>query len=147
MAFKAASVIPESAYKQIKTLSVQIDNLAIKAQSALVADVTADEIINLVYRLQEKIDNITALATTHGLLQYAKDQENDQAYDVVAEYTAMVAAVNDVVAWAKTNFPADGDDYILAYKWGANTHIERTFSPAATVGLSTELQKIIDVIE
>ena len=86
-------------------------------------------------------------AAVPGLSQYAKDQYNDQALDIVAEYNAMKAAAEGVRDWIFGAIPTDagsGAALLEVYDQGGNpTDITSTvgqtsgFRAAADVFLAT----------
>lgn len=69
-------------------------------------------------------------AATPGLAQYAKDQLNDPAYDIVAEYNAMRSAAVALRDWLDANIPA-----------------EPTYTPAQTAGFRTAADTFLSTIE
>lgn len=89
---------------------------------------------------------LTAAASTPGLAQYARDQKNNQTLDVVAEFTAVIAAIDQVVGWIETNFPKDAGGFLLERTLGADGPLERTFTPAQTAGFRTQLDSLIAMI-
>lgn len=69
-------------------------------------------------------------ASTPGLAQYAKDQLNDQTYDIVAEYNAMRTAAIALRDWLDANIPA-----------------EPSYTPAQTAGFRTAADAFLATIE
>lgn len=79
-----------------------------------------------------------------GIADYAKEQYDDPAYDVIAEFNTMETAAEAVRDWVVANFPKDGDGYVLKEKYQADGLIvQRMFTPAQTAGLRTELDAFI----
>lgn len=91
------------------------------------------------------LDDVAAMA---GIVEFAKDQENDPTYDVAVEFTAMRAAAVSVRDWIITNFPKDAGGFILKDTLELSGAVTvRQFSPTDTFPLRTELQTLIDAIE
>ena len=84
-------------------------------------------------------NKLSSAASTPGIVQYAKDQKNDQGLDVVAEFNAVIAAIDAATAWIDGNFPKDGQGYLLQNTLGVDGPLDRTFTPAATGPLQTHL--------
>ena len=59
-------------------------------------------------------DKLAEISTTPGIAAYAQEQEDDVTYDVAAEFTAMLAAIDACVNQIVADMPDDGT-YILAY--------------------------------
>ena len=81
-----------------------------------------------------------------GVVQYAKDVEDDQDYDVAAEFIAMRTAVQAAKATIDSLAPTSGGFLAL---WNFNTGSgldPRTFTSGQTAALQTQLQAIIDAI-
>lgn len=88
---------------------------------------------------------MTAAASVPGIGDYAKAQEGDLLYDVAAEFSTLSTAIDTAGGWILTNMPASGG-YIQLEEWDASGVTVRTFAPAATAGLRTNLQVIVDAI-
>jgi len=101
-----------------------------------------DAYINFV---QERAELVTAAAAP-GMAAYARAQKNKEALDVVAEFQAMIAAIDNVTSWLTTNFPRDASGYLLAKQFSGNTIVDRTFTPAVTATFRTQLAALIATI-
>lgn len=145
MAFRSDKALAE-AYEELKHWSRKLDAAAVSAVNRLNSTVETEILIGFGYSVKAFRDNMASLAATPGLAQYARDQENDQSYDVVAEYNAMIAAADAVTSWMQTNIPKDADGYILAWKFGPTDLTQRTFTPAQTAPLQTLAQALSDSI-
>lgn len=51
------------------------------------------------------LNRFNVIKTTPGMAQYAKDQYDDQALSIGAQFTALVAAMETVKAWPLTDYP------------------------------------------
>lgn len=95
--------------------------------------------------VQERAE-LVAAAAVPGIVDYARTQKNNQALDVVTEFTAMVAAIDGVTSWLTTNFPKDASGYLLAKQFSGNTIVDRMFTPAMTATFRTQLDALIATI-
>lgn len=79
------------------------------------------------------------------LAQYAKDQRNDQTYEIETEYLAMISVIDAFLAWIDTST-------INAGAWSEvetvtnGEFVPRMLTSVQTGSLRIELQKILDVI-
>lgn len=97
MTFLATNILPTEAYNRAKQLAVQVKRLAQARSSEWSSGADASVVLSMV-------DNMVALklmletqAAVSGIGPYAKDQESDQSYDVVAEFNALIAAMGAVI--------------------------------------------------
>jgi len=127
---------------RLKTRTTNVNNqMAAGDTSAEVALAIRDDLINA--------DSVFAdVAAVSGIAQYAKDQFNDQGYDVVADFSAMRTAIAAAITAIETAFPASGG-FILKESLVANTSGTsiRTFTPTQTAGIRTTLAAVISSIE
>lgn len=143
MAFRATNTIPETALTRIKEQAVQIQRLAQNRRNVLAAGNTgADIVLALLDNLIAQQATLDGLSSTVGLAQYAKDQENDQTYDVVVEYNALTAAIDAVVTEIVTTFPTA--TFLTLNPDGSRSFQQLT--PVQTARLRTELDVLIAAI-
>lgn len=147
MAFKASNSVPAAAYRIVKGAAAQL-KVNLQAINTQLAASGADyDYLRDIYRTLARADaQFANLQTTPGLAQYAKDQENDQAYDVAAEFTAMRNTISAATAWMDTNVPTDVTAKTPS-QWGDDTLISDAFTPAQTSGLRTALSAVISAID
>ncbi len=146
MAFKAVQT-PARALSEIINQMTRVKTEANRASTALAGVVAAQDIIGWGYSLKAKRDAMAGWAGVPGIIQYAKDQNNDQAYDVVAEYNSVSSQIDGIETWIQANMPADGDDYLLVYKFGASGLTGRTFTTGQTAPLLALMQALDSSIE
>lgn len=84
------------------------------AVSVLSGSSNANQIFQLVDNLRASLQVMGSNATVPGLAAYAQTQINQAAYDPVADYNALVAEVNAIIAWVVTNFPKDTGGFAQA---------------------------------
>ena len=146
MAFIATNESPVSVYPSIKSIAGRVRQVAVTAQSAIAGGVNADQLLGLMRNMRQSLDSLNSLTVVPGLEQYAKDQEGDQTYDVVGEYTTMKAQMIAVGQWIATNLPKDADGYVLLYTISGTELVPRTFTSQQLSALSALLQDLIDAI-
>lgn len=147
MAFRASSIIPLSAYQTAKRAAAQLKVNAQSMRAALAASNASYDFLRDIYRTLERAQaQFTQLAATPGLAGYAKAQENDPAYDVAAEFTAMQGAITSALTWMNSNAPT-GVTAKTPANWGDGSLIANEFTPAQTAGLRTQLDAVIAAIE
>ena len=87
-------------------------------------------------------------APSAGMTALAKEEEEDPAYDVASEFIAMRSALQDSIDWIVANVPTDGSSRILeTILNGDGSTTDVTASTAATAGLRTALQSVVNSIE
>lgn len=149
MAFKAtdgaaqlsnALAVVMSLARQVRTMTSRLRDQS-AAGSVIVVDIAEymDELMRMTGEL-------SALKTTPGLAQYAKDQFSDQTYDIAAEFLAMQNAMVATVDWIAANLPSDGR-WLLMHEIMGKRLVQRTLSSAETAGLRTKLDVLIAAIE
>jgi hypothetical protein len=149
MAFKATVPISEQAFDRIRavmrdTKRVLVDHRALM----LVNPVQSTSPLTVIRQLAQALIEVDALAGTPGLGQYAKDQVNDPAYDIVAEYNSargsMVSARDGLVSL----FPKDANSFLLYQTYSASGLIQqRTFTPAQVSSAIPLIDAVIAAID
>jgi len=145
MAFRATAVIAEQAFDRIRVqVSSSKDVLTRQRALMVLPSVSAQVPFAVIQHLAFIVPVINALAATPGLAQYAKDQVNDPAYDIAAEFTAMrnamVLARDNLIAL----FPKDGSGFLLYQTLNADgTVATRNFTAAQ---VSSAVPLIDDVL-
>lgn len=146
MAFKASNIVPQEAYAVTKSAAVQLKLNVAAFISTLAANNASYEFLRDIYRTLARGKNqLNALASTPGLVDYAKVQEDDPAYDVVAEFSALLGAVANAMTWMETNVPLTVTLKPLA-EWTDTTVIATTFTPAQTAAFRTHLSAVVNAI-
>lgn len=124
----------------VKTYATQVRT------EAAAGNIPSSRILDLFINLRQERGLLATAAATPGIAQFARDQKNNQSLDVVAEFNAMLAAIDGTTTWINTNFPKDGGGFLLERTLGVNSPIDRTFTPAQTAGLRTQLDSLIATI-
>ena len=150
MAFKASNEVPADAYRRVKGAAVQL-KLNCQSFNARLAASGADyPYLRDIYLTLTRANNqFNKLKVTPGLAQYAKDQENNQAYDVVAEFNTMQTALQGVLTWMETNIPVTNQNVSPVTDWANEQTIQiaNIFTASQTSGLRTEMAALIATID
>lgn len=126
----------------IGQLARAVDTLAQSASARMAAGpVLATEVKDLDVKLRRYRARLVAAGQTPGIREYAAAQSAFAGLDVVAEWQAMIAAIDGVLAWIRTNFPTSSG-FLLAESWGPDGPEARPFSSAQTAGLRTQLDAL-----
>ena len=143
MSFKATNIVPETGYRNAKNHAVSIKNYCESRSTQFQSDTNSDVVLATFHDLRRWNDELNAIKAIAGIAQYAKDQEDDQTYNVVAEFNALQAAVVAVMDNIQSTFPVDVDGYLLEKQWNAQgTYDFRQFTGAQ---LST-LRGLLDAV-
>lgn len=147
MAFRASNIVPQQAYQIVKSAAVQL-KLNVSAMVAQLASSNASyEFLRDIYRtLSRAHGQFVELSTTAGLEAYAKQQENDPAYDVGAEFVSMQSAIVTTIQWMDANVPT-AVTVNTPSAWGDGAMIATTFTPEQTAPLRTALQAVVTAID
>jgi hypothetical protein len=76
--------------------------------------------------------------------EYARDQFNNQAFDIVTEFTTMRAAIISARDWLVTNIPT-GANQVVTIAGGVAVY--RVFTDVETAGLRTEIDALLLTID
>ena len=111
--------------------------------------VSRGAILQMMRLLQEGIDRWQTIGALPGIVQYARDQLDDQNIDVVAEFTAMRNAAITLRDWIDTNFPRHTDGSVAVQEWSASTNyipVDKTFSSAQLATFRTNADAFIATV-
>lgn len=147
MAFRATSVTTQRAYQQVKGAAANVRANCSAFISKLAAENASYALLRDVYVLLHNAGaQLSSLASTPGLAEYAAAQEGDPQYDVVAEFTALQAAIANVLTWMQSNVPVNVTA-VSPVGWPTSESlIATTFTPEQTAGLRTQLAAVIAAI-
>lgn len=138
----------KSAWEAVRNAAgnVKRDSTRVSTDSAA-GNVPAALIVRYVEALASANDDFARYTAVPGLVAYVREQINDPAIDIVAEYQTMLAQINAVRGWIIANFPKDAGGFLLYHSFGADGRIvQRTLTPAQTAGLRTQLAALIATI-
>ena len=144
MAFRATNILPETGYDQVKKVATQLKRFSENRSADLTGGGNSDQLLGTVDTMLVFKEQFGSLASIPGIGDYAKEQEDDPAYDVAAEFLAMIALVDAVITTVTTGFPVDGSDFLLAYTFNPDgSQLPRTFTSGQTAGVVTALDAVV----
>ena len=137
-----------TAYGRFTNLAVRMADAAAQASATMAAgSIPASVALGVLDQLRAIRTEMTTLAATPGIAAHAQRQSG-ATVDIAAEYAAMVAAIDAAIAWITTNFPQDGDGYLLLEQFEASgARTERTFTPAQTAALRALLDTLAATVD
>lgn len=144
MAFKATNILPVKAYDRAKSLSINVQRLANNRALAFASGASSSEVASTIDNLMAYRTELFSIKSVPGIADYAKVQEDNPAYDVVAEFNALIAVIDDAISTISTALPRDGSDWLLLVKRDATSGVltDRSFSGAAMATTITKLEAI-----
>jgi len=148
MSYPASIQTTHDAFASINNTAIRIKQRVIAVRNASAAGpIPRQEVLNLQLDLDRASDVFTAPKPA-GLVQYTKDQFNDQTLDVVAEFTTMNNAAIQLRDWIFNNFPRDaGSGAVLAATVDQDgNRVELTFSTAQLATFRTHCDTFVATI-
>ena len=143
MAFRASNRLPAEGYDQAKGHALGLQTRSQAWRDQLAAGPTG---ANVVLEIMESLKSYRAvlneIAAIPGIAAYARAQENDETYDVVAEFQAMLATVQLAIDNVTSTFPSSTFHSIVG-----DVQTYQQFSVAQTANLRTRLDAIIASVE
>ena len=148
-AFKATAVVAEGALTRIRQQAAATRAYLVTQRAAMTTSpVSATVPLAIIQHLATVIPQITTLAATPGLVEYARSQLNDPTYDVVAEFQAMRALMVSTLDNLITMFPKDGSGYLLYQTMNSNgILVTRIFGTAQLAPAVALIDTLIASIE
>lgn len=142
----ASNTLPVDEYPRAKKQIAAFKTYLQSRRPGLVAGTTADEVLSLYFDSVRFRGILSAVAAVPGIVAFAKDQENDQAYEPVTEFNALVTAVDAVLTEIETTYPTDGEGYLLDRKLVSEAIEQRSFTGAQLATLVTLVDAVIAAI-
>lgn len=147
MAFKASNILPVTSYEGLKRRITILKSQLEAANADMLAGPIDYEFIHILYSGISGISiYLDEVKSTPGLSQHAKDQENDQDYNVVAEFVSLESSVDSALLWMQNNIPLSVT-LTPIQSWSTQSRISNTFNTAQTAALRSQIQAIINSIE
>lgn len=138
MAFKASNELPVRGYTRAKQQANSLKSHSDSKAAEFASSQNSNAILGELAYLRGIIVDFNNIKAIVGIAQYAKDQEEDQAYDVVAEFNAMIAATEAVITQITTSFPKDGSGFLLSHTLnGSGVLVPRVFTSGQLTGTVT----------
>ena len=146
MAFKASTSIAAKGYVEAKVLASSLKNLSQNINNQMaVGNVSGNLIIEYFSQLIYNKNRFTGISQIPKIADYAKTQEDDATYDVIAEFNNMLVVINETIDWIVANFPSVGG-YIKKDIIDSTGLTVRQFTPVETAGLRIKITNIINAI-
>ncbi len=136
------------AYASVQVDAARLRSFAVAAQQQMAAgSVSANAVVQVLGRMKDSITLWAQVTAMPGIAAYARNEEDDVGYDIVAEFLAMDIEARGTRDWILTNFPTAVSGEILKDTMEVNGDITvRQFTPAETAGLQSALGLLIATI-
>lgn len=116
---------------------------ALKQRTAA-GQVSAYEILDFAKNVGSWKARLLSAATVPGIAQYVKNQLDDQTIDIVADFNAMLSALDACLSYLINSIPQDASNYLLVAKIGLSGDlVYRQLSSGETSGLRTQLDTLL----
>jgi hypothetical protein len=143
MAFRATNALPAVKYDRAKLVAVQMRNHAQSRSAQFSSGANSAEILAMVGSLDSFKVELEAARNIPGMAAYAQDQEDDPTYDLTAEFNAMMAALDAVIAEVVATLPSDGNGWLLINSINPDgTLTPRNF----TAGQLNQIRSLLDAL-
>ena len=147
MAFRASNILPGKAYEAAKSNAWYIKTRCdYFITTAAAGNIGYDFLRTVRQELVNAETSLNTAAGVTGIVAYAKIQEDDDFYEVAAEFSAMLATIAGAIAWIDANVPTSVTAAVPSAWAGLDTLILTTFTPAQTAAFRVELQKVSDAV-
>ncbi len=147
MAYDATSTLT-FALEKADRLAVQIFNesTTIKSRAEL-GGISYSDLHDYMTTLDIRITDYTELDAQPGIVQFARDQKSNQAYDIGAEFNAMITNITAVRDWLNTNLPLSSGGFLEEYTRVNFVKVNRTFTVGQAATLVTVIDDLLAAIE
>ena len=142
MAFKATGILPTVNYANIKRQMLNVKQTTQDARALFTSTTGADRVLTLMNQMVGYKTVLAGYAATPGIVEFAKAQEDDINYDVVAEYNVVNTALTAVIDEIVTTFPVA--TFLTINAGGSKTYSQ--FSSAVLADLRTKLDAVTAAI-
>lgn len=142
MAFRTTTSLAVE-YERLKAFARHLRAQAVRHRSTTDLPTVVGELIPLLREASTRFASVPS-----GMAAFAQAQEDDPAYDVAAEFTAMKAAVDDALSTLVGAMPQDGDGYVLDRTMDAQGNVAaRALTQSQITGMQNKLDAVIATIE
>lgn len=145
MVFKATTATLEQALTRIELSAADVKAASVGLAAKLSAPVSYWVLAEYLATLKGSKELMESLKDTPGLAQYAKDQRNDQTYEIVAEYVAMIAAIDAAGDWLAAGFNSVAT--LVGYNVSTWAEVPNEFGTAMTASLVPLVNAVIAAID
>lgn len=146
MSFPATSLTLQTAWDNFRREALKVKNLvqSLRDQSAA-GDTQRTRYVTLRIEMNDALAQwVFILANTTGLEAYARDQEENQAIDLSAEYIAMRDAVTVLRDWIDNNIPTANPSGAVLERLPDGTKL--TLTTVQTADFRTEADLVLAAI-
>ena len=141
MTFRATNIIPQRGYELAKARATKLRSWSQQMSAMCNTDLPAQQLIAILSGLSGHKNELEIAKNTNGIVAYAKDQENDPAYDVAAEFIAVLVLIDDAIAVVQAT-----NTNVLINDWTLTGISWNSFTPAQTATLKSALDDIVAAI-
>lgn len=115
--------------------------------SSAAGNVSAFDFIALATHLADARIIFNTARTVPGIGPFAQEQCTDPTLDIAAEFTAMMAELDNTLSAIVNGFPKDASGWLLYTSFDANgRYVYRQLTPAQTASIRTNLTALISAI-
>lgn len=141
--------ILSNAWENARQFAGQLKTAAQNLRTASAAGlVSATDILNFQVQLADAKAQFAVYSAVPGLAAYAQAQVNDGSLNVATSFSTMVAQIDVCTGWVVTNFPKDGNGFLLAQTFdNSGRPSDRTFSTVSLAAFRTQLDALIATID
>ena len=145
MAFQVTGSYVQEAYVEIMRIMRSMYYDLQHISNNLAVNGSNYEAMKVVFtRLQRDYARLEVLKTTDGLPQYAKNQIDDQAYEIVSEFTTTQASLATLIQEFVTAMPTGTGGYALGETWRvASGVVQRDFTVVQLAGIKTAIDTFL----
>ena len=147
MGVRATNVLPRVGYDLAKGVAANLKNYVTNRSTQFQNTINRDIVLVTMQDIRRAKVDLQNSAAIPGIVQYAQDQENDPTYDVVGEFTALIALIDAVIDSVTLTFPTDAGGFLLEKKFAPDgTYTFGTFTGPQLANLRTALDAIAAVV-
>jgi hypothetical protein len=112
MAYVATLLAPDAGKQLNVVIRRAADTCTTFRASSLVASQSGQEVMGLMAKMSSSVQLCNSLIVSPGLDQFFKDSYDDQSYDVQAEYTPMISAMQAIGVNIKNALPLSTNGFV-----------------------------------
>ena len=134
--------------EDIDRLAANIKQFAIRRKSDMATgSVGATTIFDVAINVRDARNRLSAMAAVPSIAARTAALKGVAEASIVADFNAMLAAMDNIVSWVAANFPKDANGFLLSQTLGADGPIDRQFTTAQTAAMRTQLDSLIAAID
>lgn len=142
MAFRATNVLPEVGYRQARGVAANLKNYVINRSTQFQSETNRDVVLVTMQDIRRAKVDLQQAASVPGIVQYSRDQEDDNTYDLVSEFTALISLIDAAIDNVTATFPTQ-NGFLLEKKFAPDgTYTFGAFTGAQLASLRTALNAI-----